>query len=288
MVNLVSPPASSSDPGTTEFYTIESTGESGMSQSGLAILCGVTQPAISTLIGNLSSRSPSQWLKPLVGEELILISNKSNPDLTINNKKAGSITIYKSEVCSRIITHYAFQGNDVAQYSLEQFMQRGIESWIQSITGWGRSSASQSYIPYWYKRLTLFTSKTRIPDGWWSVFEELAKLMRELEGYGYVIPDRSVIDGKRITPDISIGKMFCRYMRGQGYSIDNRIKKYRHYYPDGREVDANIYPDEWIEVFRSWFNSTWKRERLIKYLGSRDPDSLPYIHELLQLPEAKD
>jgi hypothetical protein len=109
-----------------------------------------------------------------------------------------------------------------------------------------------------------------------------------MEGYGYVIPDRSVKDGKLITPDISIGKMFCQYMRNEGYNVDSRIRKYRHYYPDGREVDANIYPDEWIQIFRSWFNSTWKRDRLIKYLGERDPGSLPYIHELLQLPAADD
>lgn len=285
MVNLIRPEPDEGGGYTFEFYTVEDTGDSGMSQSGLAVLCGVSQPAISGLEQTLISRAPSKWLEPFVGEDLTLISSETNPGLTINGKPAGKIRLYKAKVCARVIQHYAFQGNEVAQYSLDQFTEDGITKWIQTITGW-QQEPTRVYIPYWYQRLTLFTAKTKIPDGWWSVFEELAKLMRELEAVGYVLPDVSSITGKRITPDISIGQMFCRHMRAQGYDVDGEIQKYTHYYPDGRVVTANIYPDKWINDFRSWFNSVWKRERLIDYLGSRDPEALPSISRVLGLPEA--
>lgn len=286
MVNLIKPSVSSED-GIAEFYTVEDTGESGMSQSGLAILCGVSQPAISGLEKTLISKSPSKWLNALVGKDLTLISSEAQ-DLTINGQPAGNLKIYKAFVCSKIIQHYAFQGNEVAQYSLDQFTEIGINSWIQGITGWHQQQPTEHYIPYWYQRLTLFTARTRIPDGWWSVFEELAKMMRELEGYSYVLPDISPSTGKHITPDISIGQMFCRHMRAQGFDVDGEVQKYTHYYPDGRVVSANIYPDKWLENFRTWFNNVWKQERLLDYLGSRDPESLPSIAKLLGLPEADD
>lgn len=286
MANLIKPEPGQ-QPGTTEFYTLESTGESGMSQSGLAILCGVTQQSISNLERTLTSRSPSKWLNSLVGKDLTLTSSEVDPDLTVNGKPVGNLRIYSAGACSRIIQHYAFQENEVAQYSLDQFTELGINAWIQTITGW-RGQQTARYIPYWYQRLALFTAKTRVPDGWWSIFEELAKLMRELEGYGYVLPDRSTTTGQLITPDISIGQMFCRHMRAQGYDVDGEVQKYTHYYPDGRVVQANIYPDKWLEPFRTWFNSVWKQTRLLDYLGSRDPESLPSISRLLGLPEADD
>ncbi len=286
MVNLIKPDSSGENSSTTEFYTVEASGNSGMSQSGLAVLCGVSQPAISGLENTLISRAPSKWLEPLVGKDLTLISNEGE-NLTVNGQPVGNLKIYRANVCAAIIQHYAFQGNEVAQYSMSQFLTLGVNVWIQGITGWQQASP-QNYVPYWYQRLTLFTTKTRVPDGWWSVFEELAKLMREMEGFGYVLPDVSPTTGKKITPDISIGKMFCSHMRAEGHDVDGVVQKYTHYYPDGRVINANIYPDEWIGNFRSWFNAVWKQERLVKYLGDRDPESLPSIGKLLGLPEAYD
>ena len=284
MVNLIKAQPSEDNPGTAEFYTVENTGDSGMSQSGLAILCGVSRQAISNLERTLASRAPSQWLEDLVGVDLTLVSSQ-NEDLTVDGRSAGNLTIYTSAVCASIIKHYAFQGNEIAQYSLGQFLEIGITSWIQGITGW-RQEPTRCYVPYWYQRLTLFTTRTRVPDGWWSIFEELAKLMREMEGYGYVLPDVSPTTGKKITPDISIGQMFCRHMRAEGYDVDGIVQKYTHHYPDGRVVNANIYPDSWIGIFRNWFNTIWKQERLLGYLGDRDPEALPSISRLLGLPEA--
>jgi hypothetical protein len=269
------------------FYTVEETGKSGTNQSGLARLCGVSQPAISLLEKTLISKSPSIWLERFVGEKLTLISSDEE-DIYIEGKKVGNLTIYRPDFCFAVIQHYSHLQNPVAQESSMYFGEEGFNSSVQKITGWKEPQGKKSYIPYWYQRLSLFTAKTRIPDGWWCVFEELAKLMRELEGLGYVIADVSPKTGRKITPDISISLEFCKYMRQQDFDIDAVIQKYKHYYPDGREIDANIYPDSLLQSFRSWFNSVYKPEKLPKYLGERDPESLPSIAKLLGLPESDD
>ena len=52
-----------------EYFTVQVTGESGLSVSGIARLCGVSQQAISLLIENLTSKSPSEWLDSFVGKD---------------------------------------------------------------------------------------------------------------------------------------------------------------------------------------------------------------------------
>ena len=55
-----------------EFYTVDLTGQSGMSQSGLAILAGVSQQALSALEKTLTTKAPSESLKPFVDKPLTL------------------------------------------------------------------------------------------------------------------------------------------------------------------------------------------------------------------------
>ena len=55
-----------------QFFTDAATGRSGISQSGLAALCGVTKQALSKLTKSLSTKCPSIWLKPIQGQVDIL------------------------------------------------------------------------------------------------------------------------------------------------------------------------------------------------------------------------
>ena len=50
-----------------EFFSIALSGQSGMCQSGLAFLAGVSQQALSQLEMTLTSKAPSESLKPFVG-----------------------------------------------------------------------------------------------------------------------------------------------------------------------------------------------------------------------------
>jgi hypothetical protein len=109
-----------------EFFTVAATGESGMSQSGLTALSGVPRQTLQSVIKSLAEKSPSKALEPWVGKSLTLAEN-------CDYKNA---TIYSSAFCAAVIRHYAYQGIEIAQYSLDKFADIGINTWIQGITQW--------------------------------------------------------------------------------------------------------------------------------------------------------
>lgn len=113
-----------------EFFTVQTTGESGMSQSGLARMCGVTQKAIDNLLDRLSTSSCPNFLKPL---------QESNLTLGTSYHEYHNVTIIKDSVCAVILEWYAFESQrptEKARQTFRQFAVMGIRTWIQSITGW--------------------------------------------------------------------------------------------------------------------------------------------------------
>jgi hypothetical protein len=113
-----------------EFYTDAATGRSGISQSGLAVLCGVNRRTVSDLIKSLSGKTRSKWLEPIAGK----LSE-------CRTKTRSGMQLCNDELSIAIIKHYAFSGNETAQYTFDKFAAIGFNSWIQSITGWSNPKA---------------------------------------------------------------------------------------------------------------------------------------------------
>jgi hypothetical protein len=270
------------------FYTRESDGASGMTVTALADFCGTKQQTITQVLNRIRDSDaiandlPGS-LKPFAGKELRLITNEAN----------GSRFII-DEVCQAICEHYVFEarqykGKDIAIANFRMIAKAGMRLYIWAQTGYepNKKPSQASLVGHWAERQRLFIQRTTIPSGWFCIFEELAKLMWQLENLGYVIPDHSPVDNSRIIPDISIGRMFCKHMRSKGYAVGAMTQKYPHWYPGWKlPVKANIYPNCWLEEFRGWFDNQWKPTRLVQYLGKKDPNSLPSIGKLLGLPEA--
>jgi hypothetical protein len=114
----------------------------------------------------------------------------------------------------------------------------------------------------WEERKILFHSKTKIPLGYWCVFEMVASFC---EGDEY----RNTILVEQATPDISVGLKWCQHLREQGYDMA-RIQKYDHVYPDKRGVQpANIYPNEWLGEYWTWFRAEYLNKNYPAYLKNR-------------------
>ena len=111
-----------------EFFTVQATGESGISHSGLAILCGVSKQAIDKLVKNLPTSKLPKRLKAFIDKDLHLTTNY--------HKKGGQVKILRADFCAATIKHYALEGREIAEHSMDKFMTLGINTWIQSITGW--------------------------------------------------------------------------------------------------------------------------------------------------------
>jgi hypothetical protein len=117
-----------------EFFTFEATGLSGMSETGLSRLVGVSQQSVHDLIQNIiTGLARSKCFKPFVGNNFIL-----QAQVAINGKKVF-VSIIPAHICGVIINYYAFISNhktETAYYSSLKFTEMGIERWIQGITGW--------------------------------------------------------------------------------------------------------------------------------------------------------
>jgi hypothetical protein len=115
----------------------------------------------------------------------------------------------------------------------------------------------------------------KVLPGYFSILQETGLgLFGPLHKLGFDIP-------KGWVPDISVGKLFCKWLReNRGVDTDS-LQTYRHDYNDGRQlVDAKLYPDELLADFRRWFRTVWLPENGVKYFRSKDPDSLAFLDRL--------
>ena len=165
--------------------------------------------------------------------------------------------------------------------SAEAFQDWVFETVLPSIRKTGSFNGTFEHNFEWFERLKLYRRKTKIPVGWFSIFEEMCSgLMADFEDAGYSLPNGSI-------PDISVGKCFCSYLRDAGYDTSSPeiVKKYKHFYPDGRVVDANIYNVELLGNYRIWFETNYMKNKLVGYLKHKDKAALPSLCKMLGLRE---
>lgn len=268
-----------------EFYTIYFTGQSGMSQSGLSELSGVTRQALIQLETTLVSKAPSESLEPFVGVALTLVIS----DPTIDGKPVGNLKIYKSSYCAAVLKHYASKGNQTALYSLLKFAERGINDWIQEITGWKqRSESLQPHTDVYIKRIER-TRDHRISDDLWMIFREAAELLLLIEkDWRVPVNDYDILDG-------SIGRRWSDYRDVKAWI--EPAGTYTHIYRDQRgAIQCAGYHMGELPYFKRWLREVYVPKHLPKYLIDKyGKQAVRQIYteiggltdEILQLTEVK-
>lgn len=121
----------------------------------------------------------------------------------------------------------------------------------------------------------------KLPRDYFSVISEMyARLYMELEKVGYIIPDRGE-HGKQMMPDISVGRGFASFLKRHKSEFYDTAKTYIHTFPDGREVEANMYHIDALPMFIRYINEDWIPNRAVEYFKKRDPLALDYLPKLL-------
>lgn len=121
----------------------------------------------------------------------------------------------------------------------------------------------------------------KLPNDHYSVISEMfARLYIELEKVGYSIPDKGV-GGKQLMPDISVGRGFAKFLRDNNSDFFDKHRTYTHTFPDGREVEANMYHIDSLPMFIRYINEKWIPENAQNYFKERDPLALDYLPKLL-------
>jgi hypothetical protein len=150
-----------------------------------------------------------------------------------------------------------------------------VAMWVRE---WMQGKSKPANLPYHIERY--IANRSEIPVTHFSMLNEMIfGLIAPLESAGYTIPDKMV-------PDISEGKMFCKWLRDEKGLDTNSLPTYRHTYADGRVVSPKLYPNTLLADFREHFNTVWLPKRSEGYFSEKDPKALPYLKKLLA-PVAK-
>ena len=99
-------------------------------------------------------------------------------------------------------------------------------------------------------------------------------LIAPLELMGYTLPDHML-------PDISQGRIFCRWLREEWVIDTDSLPTYRHDFEDGRVVHPKAYPDDMLATFRKHLWTVWPPERAATYFAGKDSKALEYLPVLL-------
>lgn len=115
----------------------------------------------------------------------------------------------------------------------------------------------------------------KVLPGYFSVLQETGlNLFGPLHNVGFEIPAGWV-------PDISVGLLFCKWLRNERGVDTEALPTYIHTYGDHRKpAAAKLYPDELLADFRRWFRNVWLPENGVKYFKGKDPSSLAYLDKL--------
>ena len=220
-----------------EFFTIDDTGESGMSESGLARLCGIAPISVHRFI---SSRSVA-WdhekeLNPAFRKTIAFNAKHAKdfkPGQNLNIKILGAT------VCSRTIEHFAFESKyktAEALFAYRKFAEKGINAWIQEVTHWHGNAVPRSGIVLDYNTIETLLDK-KLDGTSYRTFLVLQKAIRM----------RVQLSADEIMQQASISR--------SAYS--NAINKL---------ADLNLLPD-WCSIKRKKHPERDVRDRLQTQLG---------------------
>lgn len=222
-----------------EFFTVDETGESGMSESGLAILCGVSHQAVNKLLRSVATTSSEKSdLKTKLDGKVWL---KPRGLSSIERSKITNLSIVRAQACAAVIAYYAFESKyrtEEAAFSYRKFGEMGITAWIQGVTEWSGNPVPKSGIVVDFKTI-----------------DELVDLKLDGTSYRvYLILQKAVRLRMTLTPEE------IRLRAGVGRkTFVNAL---------GRLEDAGLLP-EWCKVQRRLHPEREVRDRLLAELGGK-------------------
>ncbi len=161
----------------------------------------------------------------------------------------------------------------LAQWLSPDFAVQVTEWVYEWMTGQSPSHSVHTNLPAHLHRY--LANDGSVPPGYFSILQETALgLIGPLHMMGFDIPDKWV-------PDISVGKLFCKYLRDEHGVDTDALQTYSHNYLDGRPlVEAKLYPEELLVIYRAWFREIWLPEYGVRYFKRKDINSLPFLEKM--------
>jgi hypothetical protein len=152
-----------------------------------------------------------------------------------------------------------------------------VSKWVFDFDGMsGRGTPTRAELPYHLRRY--MKNSINVPNGHFSILVEMTQvLIGPMEIMGYTLPEHML-------PDISEGKMFCKWLRNKHGIDTNQLPTDLHHFEDGRVVPAKAYPDDLLGAFRKHLREEWFPLHAEEYFRKRDAAALPYLPRILARP----
>src|SRR5882757_8516871 len=153
-----------------------------------------------------------------------------------------------------------------------------VSQWVYDWMS-GTAPTSRIEVPYHLRRYV--ANHQNVPVGHFSVLTEMTQLLiAPMELMGYTLPEHML-------PDISHGKMFCKWLRDVHGINTDALPTYLHVFEDGRRVWPKAYPDQLLADFRKHFREEWLPNRAIDYFRGRDSEALQFLPKLIAANKPK-
>lgn len=91
---------------------------------------------------------------------------------------------------------------------------------------------------------------------------------------------------KEIRPDVSVGRLFPKWLEKHHPEHCDKFKKYRHSLPE-IDVEARQYLLSVLPSFIDFIETDWIPNHAYRYLEARDSKALSYLPKLLPKPGKK-
>jgi KilA-N domain len=189
----------------------------------------------------------------------------------VQSMKGGDIRFQGTWVHPQVAIH-------LAQWLSPKFAVQ-VSQWVFDWMS-GKSPASVAdTVPYHLRRYV--ANQPNVPVAHFSVLTEMTQmLIAPMEIMGYTLPES-------LLPDISQGRMYCKWLRDK-YGIDtDALPTYAHVYEDGRRVPAKAYPESLLPDFRKHFREEGLPNRAIEYFQRRDGEALQFLPKLIAANKPK-
>jgi hypothetical protein len=161
-----------------EFFTIDATGESGMSEAGLARLCGVTRQAVIKVLRDtgVTKRDENSLKSPPSKYSRVLPKGLTSDERSY----ISHFAFISASVCADVVEHYAIDSRhktEEALFAYRKFAKQGITTWIQSITQWHGNAIPKTGIVTDFKTIDILMDK-RLDGSSYRVYLVLQKAIR--------------------------------------------------------------------------------------------------------------
>jgi len=236
---------------------------------GLARMCGVDIAAIV--------RTTAAWqdspLKPREKKirELIRAQGADDSIAFIAIMKNGTIHhAVPAAVCMAVLEYYAFESKGESEQASKNYRllaRKGFSDFIYAHVGYNPTGKVSIAWQQFHDRVTL--TYHAVPEGYFSVFKEIADIFVTLIRKGAELGDKCV-------PDISVGLLWGKHWTKENLDVIYGYRiKYEHNYPlyfpqaASNPQSPYCYPDEALGEFRKWVREHYIPERMPEYLGKK-------------------